>query len=419
MDELQAKGKAAKDAARCLATVSAEDKKHAILRIAEKLNSSQADILDGNQLDCEVARQNGLADSLVDRLLLTSGRLENIISGVAAVAELTDPVGETIEMHTLPNGLKVGRRRVPLGVIGAIYESRPNVTADISTLCLKSGNAVILRGGSESLNSNIAMVKAIKDAISDTSVPDDSVQLVESTDRSLVDRMLKMREFIDLMIPRGGQALIDRVSAEALMPTVTGGIGVCHTYVDKSASLDMAINVAFNAKVSRPSVCNALDTLLVHRGTADVFLPEIARRFGKAGVTMRCDKRSFNVVNSIEAVRVASATGEDWSTEHLSLTIGVKVVDSLGEAIKHIEKYGGHSDAIVTDDSAAADRFLKEVDSSAVMVNASTRFNDGGEFGLGGEVAISTSKMHARGPMGVRELTSYKWVVIGTGHIRN
>jgi glutamate-5-semialdehyde dehydrogenase len=306
-----------------------------------------------------------------------------------------------------------------LGVVAAIYESRPDVTVDISALCLKSGNAVILRGGKEAIHSNTALAGLIRDSIAAAGVHEDAVQFIESTDRALVGRMLEMKDTIDLMIPRGGQELVRRVAAEATMPAITGGIGVCHTYVDRAANEDMAVDIVYNAKVQRPSVCNALDTLLVHSNIAPTYLPRIARELASAGVEMRCDRRGLSILGSTEGLRLAGATDDDWGTEFLSLTAAVKVVDSLDEALEHIETYGsGHSEAIVTEDYSAAMRFLDEVDSSAVMVNASTRFNDGAQFGLGAEVAISTNKMHARGPMGLRELTSYKWIVLGTGQIR-
>ncbi|MCI0440991.1 MAG: glutamate-5-semialdehyde dehydrogenase [Chloroflexi bacterium] len=428
VDELEIKGQAAKKAARRLATLSGAVKNRALLNIADGLASRQGEILDANARDYEAGRRNGLSESLLDRLLLTPERLSALASDVRNVVSLPDPVGETFDQRTLPNGLQVGRRRVPLGVIGAIYESRPNVTVDISALCLKSGNAVILRGGKESISSNTALARMIRDAVADAGVPEDAVQFIESTDRALVGRMLKMKGVIDLIIPRGGQELINRVAREAAMPAITGGVGVCHTYVDRAADVSMAVEIVHNAKVQRPSVCNALDTVIVHSEVAPVFLPKLAARWAGAGVEMRCDRRALTVLGARPlrprlsesgGVKAVPATEEDWDTEFLSLRAGVRVVDSLDEAIEHIERHGsGHTEAIVTEDYSAAMRFLNEVDASAVMVNASTRFNDGGQFGLGAEVAISTNKMHARGPMGLRELTSYKWVVMGTGQVR-
>ena len=419
VEELEAKGKAARKAARRLANLPGDVKNQALLNVADALKSRQEEILEANGKDYKAGENNGLTESLLDRLLLNPERLEGLASDIRNVAMLPDPVGETIDMRTMPNGMQVSRRRVPLGVIGAIYESRPNVTADISTLCLKSGNAVILRGGKEATHSNAALARLVKDCIAAAGVPEDAVQFIESTDRDMVGRMLKMKDTIDLIIPRGGQQLIRRVADEAAMPAITGGVGVCHTYVDRSASIDMAVNIAFNAKVQRPSVCNALDTLIVHSAIAPAYLPRIADEWAKAGVEMRCDRRSLSILGTVEGLRVVPVSNDDWGMEFLSLTAAVKIVDSLDEVMEHIEVYGsGHSEAIVTEDYSAAMRFLNEVDSSAVMVNASTRFNDGAQFGLGAEVAISTNKFHARGPMGLRELTSYKWVIMGAGHIR-
>ena len=419
-DELEVKGKAARKAARELAKTTGQVKNQALLNIADGLKSRQEEILAANEKDCDAGRENGLSESLLDRLLLNPERLEGIASEVRNVASLPDPVGETIEMRAMPNGLQIGKRRVPLGVIGAIYESRPNVTVDISTLCLKSGNAIILRGGKEAINSNTTLARLIRDSIASAGVTEDAVQFIESTDRALVGQMLKMRGIIDLIIPRGGKELVNRVASEATMPAITGGIGVCHTYVDKAADVEMAVSIVFNAKVQRPSVCNALDTVLVHSAIAPAYLPRMAEEFGKAGVEMRCDRRALSILGPVDGLRITPASEDDWGTEFLSLTAAVKIVDSLDGAIDHIVTYGsGHSEAIITEDYTAAMRFLDEVDSSAVMVNASTRFNDGAQFGLGAEVAISTNKMHARGPMGLRELTSYKWIVMGTGQIRS
>ena len=372
-----------------------------------------------NSKDISNGRNKGLSEAMLDRLVITKESIHGMSSDALKVANLDDPVGEMIEMKTMENGLQVGRKRVPLGVIGVIYESRPNVTVDISVLCLKSGNAVILRGGSEAFYSNQILAKVIRDAVSKADLPKDSIQIVQSTDRKLVSEMLKLDQYIDLMIPRGGQDLVNMVASESKMPSITGGVGVCHTYVDNEASLDMAVEVVNNAKVQRPSVCNALDTVLVHSSLAPDYLPRMAEAFAVAGVELRCDTRALSILGPREDIKVVPAKDEDWDTEHLSLIAGVKIVDSVEEAINHIENHGtGHSDAIITENYSTADKFVREVDSSAVMVNASTRFNDGGQFGLGAEVAISTNKMHARGPMGLKEITSYKWVVLGTGHIR-
>ena len=422
VDELAVKGGAARAAARALAKTSGALRNRALLNVAEGLRARQEDILAANERDLSAGERGGLPTHYLDRMALTPERLDAIADDVRGVAALPDPVGEIIDMKTVANGLQVGRRRVPLGVIGVIYESRPNVTVDISALCVKSGNAAILRGGSDTIRSNAALAAVIRDAVADAGAPKNAVQLFESTDRALVGRMLKAREHIDLLIPRGGQALIDRVAREAAMPAITGGVGVCHTYVDAAANLDMASEIVFNAKVQRYSVCNAMDTLLVHAAAARLFLPKIAERFAAAGVEMRCDRRARALIGQndrADGLKTTGANEEDWRTEHLALIAGVRVVDSLDDALEHIETYGsGHSDAIVTEDYSAATRFVDEVDSSAVFVNCSTRFNDGGQFGLGAEVAISTNKFHARGPMGLRELTSYKWTVMGNGQVR-
>ena len=419
IDELTAKGLAARAAARHLARLSTGVKDRALLNIADALKTREAEILEANRRDLQSGKEAGLSDAMLERLLLNSERLEGMAADVRTVTSLPDPVGETFDMRTLPNGLQVGRRRVPLGVIGAIYESRPNITVDISVLCFKSGNAVILRGGSEAIHSNTALANLVRDAIAEAGAPRDAVQFVGSTDRALVEQMLAMKEHIDLMIPRGGADFVRYVGEKAQMPVITGGVGVCHTYVDKDADLESAVAIAYNAKVSRPTVCNALDTLLVHSEAAPKYLPAIAREWAKAGVEMHCDLRALSILGPSEALNLKPATEEDWGTEFLSLTASVKVVDSMDEALEHIEQYGsGHSEAIVTEDYSSAMRFLDDVDAAAVFVNASTRFTDGGQLGLGAEVAISTNKMHARGPMGLRELTSYKWTILGTGQVR-
>ena len=419
LDELDTKAMAAKEAARLLAKLRSTAKDQALTNIAGGLGSDREQILAANERDLEAGRRDGLSESLLDRLLLDAGRLEGVARDVMQVAALPDPVGETFDARTLPSGLQAGRRRVPLGVIGAIYESRPNITVDFAALCIKSGNAVVLRGGKEAVHSNAALAAMIRREIGRAGVPAEAVQFIESTDRELVGRMLGMKGIIDLIVPRGGQELIRRVAEESDVPAVTGGVGVCHTYVDRAADLDMAVRVVHNAKVQRPSVCNAMDTVIVHSAVASTYLSMIADVWTDAGVEMRCDLRAASLLGPREGLAVVPAVEEDWGTEFLSLTAGVRVVDSLDEAIEHIESYGsGHSEAIITEDYSAAMRFVDEIDASAVMVNASTRFNDGGQFGLGAEVAISTNKLHARGPMGLRELTSYKWVVMGSGQIR-
>ncbi len=427
---LAAIGVAARQASKKLAFTSTEVKNRALALIATGLLHDEEVILQANARDYAAAEADGLSKAMLDRLLLNHQRLEDMANDVRSVAGLPDPIGESIEARTLPNGLEIGRVRVPLGVIGVIYESRPNVTTDIASLCLKSGNAVILRGGTEARHSNAALVKVVQQACQAAGLPKGIVQFVDDPDRALVGAMLRMKDAIDLLIPRGGADLIRYVAEEANMPVVTGGIGVCHTYVDLDADIDKAVSIAVNAKVRRPTICNALDTVLVHRGLAGKFLPRMAEEYAKAGVEMRCDPTAFTIItqqaegsgagaDNGPAPSVIPATDDDWGREFLALVVAIKVVDSLDGALEHIDRYGsGHSEAIVTEDYSAAQRFLREVDAAAVYVNASTQFTDGAQFGLGAEVGISTQKMHARGPMGLRELTSYKWVIRGEGHVR-
>jgi glutamate-5-semialdehyde dehydrogenase len=417
--ELEQKGKAAKAASKKLAFLSTETKNRALLNISEALMERRDEILAANEADYDEAEVSGMSVAMLDRLMLSPSRLEAMAQDVRTVAALPDPVGEVIEMRTLPNGLQIVKKRVPLGVIGAVYESRPNVTIDISSLCLKSGNAVILRGGREAINSNTALAKVAEEAADGAGVPQGAIQLIESTERALVNQMLKMKGVIDLMIPRGGAGLIKLVSENAAMPVVAGGVGVCHTYVDKSADLAKAVAIAYNAKVQRPTVCNALDCILVHNQIAQAYLPAIAKEWAKAGVELHCDERALAILKPVPSLKLVAATNEDWGKEYLSLQAAVKVVNSLDEALEHIERYGsGHSEAIVTEDYSAAMRFLNEVDAACVYANASTRFTDGGQFGLGAEIGISTQKFHARGPMALKELTSYKWVIFGSGQVR-
>ncbi len=418
-NELELKTKAAKEASRRMAYLSTEIKNKALAYIADDLLAKKDEILAANNLDYKVAETSGMSAAMLDRLLLTAERLESMAQDVMAVAALPDPVGEVFDMRTLPNGLLIGKKRVPLGVIGAIYESRPNVTIDISSLCLKSGNAIILRGGKEAIHSSNALAKLVQEAATRAGVPDGAIQFIENTDRTLVNQMLKMGDFIDLIIPRGGAGLIKFVKENAVMPVVAGGIGVCHTYVDKGADIDKAVAIAFNAKVQRPTVCNALDSLLVHVDVAESYLPRIADELSKAEVEIHCDEKALSILKSHHNLKLVPATDEDWGKEFLSLVIAIKVVPSMDEALGHIEQYGsGHSEAIVTEDYGAAMRFLNEVDAACVYVNASTRFTDGGQFGLGAELGISTQKMHARGPLGLKEVTSYKWIIFGSGQIR-
>ena len=412
-------GKSAQKAARQLARSSTEVRNLALRNIAEALEHSQDEVLEANQRDYAAAQDEGMNEAMLDRLLLTPERLNGMAADVRAVAALPDPVGETMESSRLDNGLLLEKRRVPLGVIASIYESRPNVTIDITSLCLKSGNACILRGGRESLGSNAALVRLIHRALGPAGVPADAVQYIDNPDRELVNQLLQMKDYVSLLVPRGGAGLIKFVADNAAMPVVTGGVGVCHTYVDRTADPQMACDIIFNAKVQRPTVCNALDTVLLHSDLAPRCLPALAQQLGEAGVELHCDHRSMSMLGPNPGLTVLPANEDDWGKEFLSLTAAVKVVDSLDEALAHIEEYGsGHSDAIITQDDTAADRFLNEVDSCAVYVNASTRFTDGAQFGMGAEVGISTQKFHARGPMGLRELTSHKWLVRGTGQTR-
>ena len=418
-NDLVAMGQAARAAGRALARMSAQVKNRALVAIADALEADQSTILAANNRDYLAGQSDGLSEALLDRLLLTPDRLQAIAQDVRSVAALPDPVGETLDMTTLPNGLLVGKRRVPLGVIGSIYESRPNVSVDISVLCLKSGNACLLRGGKESLHSNTALVDLIRRCISEAGVPREAVQFIDNPDRALLDVMLGMKEYIDLLVPRGGPGLIQLVADRATMPAVTGGIGVCHTYVDRAAELEKATDIVFNAKVQRPTVCNALDTVLVHSDVAPKCLPRLVKQLSGAGVELHCDHRALSVLGPNPGPNVTPASEEDWGKEFLSLTAAIKIVDSLDEALQHIQDYGsGHSEAIVTEDYSAAMDFLDRVDAAAVFVNASTRFTDGAQLGLGAEVGISTQKFHARGPMGLRELTSYKWVIMGSGQVR-
>ena len=413
-------GMAARDASRRLARASGAQRDDALVRTAEALMERQDEVLSANQKDCAAAGANGVTGSFLDRLFLDEGRLEGMAAGVRGVLSQPDPLAEVFDERTLPNGLQTSKRRVPLGVIGVIYESRPNITIDIAALCVKSGNAAILRGGREAFHSNTALASLAGEAAESAGLPRESIQIVGSTDRALVGEMLRMKDYIDLMVPRGGSDLVHRVADEAQMPAVTGGVGVCHAYVDSRADVDMAVSIAYNAKVSRPSVCNALDTVLVHSAIAPAYLPRLAAEWRSAGVEVRADRRALTILGQSAGDGVRPASPEDWGQEYLSLTASVKVVDTMDEALEHIEVYGsGHTDTVVTQDDAVAERFLREVDSGVVMVNASTRFNDGGELGLGAEVAISTNKMHARGPMGLKELTSYKWVVSGSGQVRS
>ncbi|MDM8001240.1 MAG: glutamate-5-semialdehyde dehydrogenase [Dehalococcoidia bacterium] len=417
--ELETKVAAARTAAKKLARLPTEVKNKALLSIAENLALYRNDIIEENKRDMAAADEANMSAAMQDRLMLNTTRIAGIATDVKTVAGLPDPVGEIFDSRTMPNGLQISRKRVPLGVIAAIYESRPNVTVDISTLCLKSGNAVILRGGKEAIHSNLALARIVQRSAYEAGVPDGAIQIIESTDRSVVDHMLKMSGQIDLVVPRGGAELIKFVASNAKMPVLAGGVGVCHTFVDKSAKLGDAVAIVYNAKVQRPTVCNALDTILVHAEIADAFLKALAPEFAKAGVELHCDWGSQQILQGTPGLKIVPATDKDWGKEYLALIAAVKVMKSLDEALEHIDRYGsGHSEAIVTEDKSNAARFLDEVDAACVYVNASTRFTDGGQFGLGAEVGISTQKFHARGPLGLKELTSYKWIIQGSGQVR-
>jgi glutamate-5-semialdehyde dehydrogenase len=417
--EIRSKGNAAKQAARALARLSTEVKNEALNAVADGLLAREGEILAANARDIEAGRASGLDAPSLDRLLLTPAKLAEIAHDVRNVAAFPDPIGEMFDMRTLANGLQVGRKRVPLGVIAAVFESRPNVTVDIASLCLKSGSACVLRGGKEAINSNIALAGVVREAIAGAGVPADAVQLIENTDRALLADLLKMDDVIDLIVPRGGMALIDYVRENASMPVLIGGRGVCHIYVDAAADLGKAVAIAHNAKTRKVSNCNALDTLLVHESVAAEFLPEMGRAFAEAGVEVRCDERSLQALRGTDGLNTAAAGPDDFGFEFLALVASVRVVDSFDEALEHIYRYGsGHSDAIITEDYSAAMRFLDEVDTAVVYVNASTQFTDGAQFGLGAEIIDSTQKTIARGPVGLREITTYKWIVLGSGQTR-
>jgi glutamate-5-semialdehyde dehydrogenase len=413
---MQALGRRAKTAALALRRFDSNAKNRALCGAADAIDVHSEAILSANAQDMEDGRAAGLTPALLDRLNL-AGRLHSITADVRRVAELPDPVGEEFDSQTLPNGLQIRKRRVPLGVLGVIYEARPNVTVDVAALALKTSNAVILRGGSETLRSNIALVDAIQIGLRSAGFPADAVQLIRDTDRQYVRELLRLSAFVDMIIPRGGNALHTFCRENSTIPVITGGIGICHLYVDETADLATAVDVIQNAKVQRPSVCNALDTLLVQESIAARFVPQVVDRLAQDRVRFRVDEHVQALLNGRENIQLAGAG--DWDTEWLDLILGIRVVPDLDAAVQHIQQHStAHSDGILTQDRAAAERFLNEVDSAAVYVNASTRFTDGGQLGLGAEIAISTQRLHARGPMGLRELTTYKWIIVGEGHTR-
>ncbi len=415
LDYMTRLGQAAREATRVLARASTAQKNRALQAAAGALDAARPELVAANELDLAAARANGLEPAMVDRLALTPAVIDSMIEGLRQVATLPDPIGEIQGMRYLPSGIQVGKMRVPLGVIGIIYESRPNVTIDAASLCLKSGNATILRGGSEAIHSNQAIARCIQQGLAEAGLPAAAVQVVETTDRAAVGALISMPEFVDVIVPRGGKGLIERISRDAKVPVIKHLDGVCHVYIDVAADLDKAIRVADNAKTQRYSPCNAMETLLVHSAIADRVLPPLAAIYRDKGVELRGCERTRALLGG----DVLAASEDDWYAEYNAPILAIRIVDSLDAAIEHINKYGSqHTDAIITENFTDARRFLTEVDSSSVMVNASTRFADGFEYGLGAEIGISTDKLHARGPVGLEGLTSEKYVVFGDGHIR-
>lgn len=414
MNRLEEYGKKAKIASRILAGIPVDRKNEVLNQAADHLIRYQGKILEENSKDIKAARNAGVKGARLDRLMLNEGRIASMAEGLRQIAMLEDPVGEVLWMKQRPNGLLIGQQRVPLGVVGVIYEARPNVTADVAGLCLKTGNAAILRGGREAIFSNRAIVECLQDALKKTGLPEDSIQLVTDTSRESALALMRMNQYLDVLIPRGGAGLIKSVVENSTVPVIETGTGNCHVFIDSPSDLRMGIDIIVNAKTHRPGVCNAAETLLVHKDMAEIFLPEACRALSERNVEIRGDEKVCTLIPYAK-----KATEEDWATEYLDLILAVHVVESIDEAIDHIQKYStGHSEAIVTNDYSHARRFLQEVNSAAVYVNASTRFTDGFEFGFGAEVGISTQKLHARGPMGLKELTTYKYIVFGNGQIR-
>ena len=413
MTVLEEMGARAKAAARILASAGRQ-KEAALKAAAQALLEHRAELLSANEEDCRAGAENGMGKSRLDRLRLTETRIQDMAKAVIEVAEAPDPIGRVLSGESRPNGLRIEKVTVPLGVIGIIYEARPNVTSDAAALCVKAGNAVILRGGKEAFRSNRAVVKVLREAVAASGLPADCIQLVEDTSRASSAELMGLTEYLDVLIPRGGAGLIRSVKENSRVPVIETGVGNCHVYVDAAADLDMAADIIFNAKTSRPSVCNAIETVLVHRDAAEKALPKIQARLQEKQVELRGCERALQILPDVKA-----ACEEDWATEYLDYILAVKVVDSLDQALEHIARYSsGHSECIVTESYSAAERFLQEVDSAAVYVNASTRFTDGGEFGLGAEIGISTQKLHARGPMGLQQLTTNKFLIRGSGQVR-
>lgn len=414
MNELKIKGKNAKDASYELMNMSTEIKNNALKIISDNLEKHSTEIIEANKIDIKNSREKGISETMIDRLMLNEERIKGIAAGVRQIIDLEDPVGEVLSMKKRPNGLIIGQKRVPIGVIGIIYESRPNVTVDAAVLCLKSSNAVILRGSSDAINSNKELVRIMKLSLKETGINEGAIELIEDTSRETAVEFMKLNDYIDVLIPRGGAGLINAAVCNATVPVIKTGIGNCHVFVDESADMNKALDILVNAKTSRPSVCNACESLLVHKNIREKLLPAAIKRLKENNVEVKGCPESAKISND-----VILAAEEDFGKEYLDYIISVKVVDSVDEAVKHINKYGtGHSEAIVTENYTNAQKFLDEVDAAAVYVNASTRFTDGAEFGFGAEIGISTQKIHARGPMGLKELTTTKYIVYGNGQIR-
>lgn len=414
MENLILMGENAKKAAYDLSILSTKTKNNALALMAKELLDSKEEIIRANKIDMQEAKNKNVSETLLDRLYLNDKRVEDMATGLLEIVKLPDPVGEIISMWKRPNNLQIGQKRVPIGVIGIIYESRPNVTCDAAGLCLKSGNATILRGGSDAINSNKAIVKALRNGIEKSGLPKDAIQLVSDTDREVAQKMMRLNEYIDVLIPRGGENLIKSVVKNATIPVIETGTGNCHIYVDESADFNMAIDIVLNAKTQRPGVCNAAEKLLIHENISKEFLPKVVKALREKNVEIRGDEKSKEVVDDI-----ILAKDEEWDKEYLDYIIAVKIVENVDEAIKHINNHGTkHSEAIITESYKSSQKFLERVDAAAVYVNASTRFTDGSEFGFGAEIGISTQKLHARGPMGLKELTSTKYIIYGNGQIR-
>ena len=411
-------GSQAKQAFSKMAVATASQKNEALDLLAHELEKESPAILEANGKDIQAGKDSGLSDALIDRLSL-EGRIAGLAQDVRHVVKLPDPVGEVFDQSTLPNGLHISKQRVPIGVLGVIYEARPNVTIDVAALTIKTGNCAILRGGSETLRTNKVLVSIIHHVLKQTRIPVDAIQFIDSPDRNLVKELLRLHEYVDLIIPRGGAGLHQFCRQNSSIPVITGGIGICHLFVDQSADFEKAAQVIHNAKTQRPTVCNALDTILVHKDIAQKFIPIVLDTLGKNDVLFKLDKTAWHIAKEKKHKVQQADDTSDWDTEWMNLTLGIKVVSNLDEAVQHIQKHSsGHSDGIITENEANAENFIKVVDSAAVYVNASTRFTDGGQLGLGAEVAISTQKLHVRGPMGLKELTSYKWVIRGDYHVR-